>query len=279
MNYYIEMLRKSIKRVESDFNFSALIDHRSSKGSVREFIIKNFLRPFLPKCYGISGGQAFDKNGNISKQLDIVIYDDLHSYLAPYMSDFIYFPCESIYGNIEVKSFLDKKSFDEAVENIKSMKKLKREPVDGYYINPMKKFEIENISWNIQTVNEYMGIIFAYESVKPETVLSYIHEYINQNDSSLDYLPNMIVLFKEQTIIERFKKDDDGKYSISPFKDYDYFAILNYGDDILSVFILSILIMLRCIDLKAMKIEELIEDVNRLCLNNTNGIIPHIKVK
>lgn len=107
MNHYLEMLRKSIKRVEADFNFTALIDHNSSKGSVREYIIKNFLRPFLPKCYGISGGQAFDTNGLVSKQLDVVLYDDLHSYIAPYIDDFIYFPCESIYGNIEIKSNLD----------------------------------------------------------------------------------------------------------------------------------------------------------------------------
>ena len=89
MDYYIEMLRKSIARIEADFEFSTIIDHNASKGTFREQIVQKFLRPFLPNAYGISGGQAFDLDGAISKQLDVVIYDALHSYVAPYMDDFI----------------------------------------------------------------------------------------------------------------------------------------------------------------------------------------------
>lgn len=277
MNYYLEMLRKSIRRVEADFNLSALINHNSSKGSVREYIIKNFLRPFLPKCYGISGGQAFDFAGNLSKQLDIVIYDDLHSYVAPYMDDFIYFPCESIYGNIEIKTKLDNNSFNDAIENIKSMKTLKKEAIDGFYVNPIKKLSLDNIDWDIQVANDYMGIIFAYESVKSETVLNYIEDYVDQGKISIDYLPNLIVLFKEQKIICRYKNERDGKYSISYLKEYDGFMVLDYKEDILSFFLFSIMVMIRSIDLKAMKIEELVEEVNLLCLTNTKGIIPHVK--
>ena len=127
MDYYIEMLRKCIARIEADFEFSTIIDHNASKGTFREQIVQKFLRPFLPNAYGISGGQAFDLDGAISKQLDVVIYDALHSYVAPYMDDFIYFPCESVYGNIEIKSTLDKKSFMESLENIASLKALKRD--------------------------------------------------------------------------------------------------------------------------------------------------------
>ena len=105
MDYYFEMLRKSIARIQADFEFSAIIDHNVSKGTFREYIVKHFLRPFLPNAYGISGGQAFDSEGIISKQLDIVVYDALHSYIAPYMDDFIYFPCESVYGNIVIQFY------------------------------------------------------------------------------------------------------------------------------------------------------------------------------
>ena len=75
MEYYFEMLRKSIARIQADFDFSATIDHNVSKGTFREYIVKHFLRPFFPSAYGISGGQAFDSNEEISRQLDIVIYD------------------------------------------------------------------------------------------------------------------------------------------------------------------------------------------------------------
>ncbi len=46
--------------------------------------------------------------GNVSKQLDVVLYDTLYSYVVPYTEDFIQFPYEYVYGNIEIKSFLNK---------------------------------------------------------------------------------------------------------------------------------------------------------------------------
>ena len=103
MDYY-SALQKSGKILESYFEQSKDILHGGSKGTIRENIINKVIRPFLPFCSGISGGEAFDNQGNVSKQLDIVIYDAVFSYTVPYIDNFIQFPCESIYGNIEVKS-------------------------------------------------------------------------------------------------------------------------------------------------------------------------------
>ena len=236
MEYYLEMLRKSIKRLEADYDFSAIIDHNTSKGTFREHIVKQFLRPFLPGAYGVSGGQAFDEEGNISKQLDIVIYDAIHSYVAPYMDDFIYFPCESVYGNIEIKSRLDNKSFLEAVENIISLKKLKRKYSDTYQVTPIKELRIKGVTWEKSVTNEYFGIIFAYDGVSSEKVLEYIKEYSEKNPQNREYLPNIIVLLKSQTIISRYHRHEDGTYSFQPLKNFDGFYALNYADDILAEF-------------------------------------------
>lgn len=78
--------------------------------------------------------------------------------------------------------------FIDAVENIKSMKTLKKEAIDGYYVNPIRKLNINNINWDIQVANDYIGIIFAYESTKPETVINYIENYVSQEQSNNDYL-------------------------------------------------------------------------------------------
>lgn len=276
MDYYLTMLQKSISKLEAEFKFNASIEHNGSKGAIREFVVKEFLRPYLPKCYGVASGQAFDTEGQLSKQLDIVLFDDLYSYLSPYTEDFIYFPCESVYGVIEVKSKLNKTSFIEAVENIRSLKKLKRDKVDTYHINPMKDLRINNVSWNIETVNEYLGVVFAYESVAVETILSYFDEIVVSNEDELSSLPNMIVLFDKKTIIYRFKHlENEKKFEVSFFKEFNGYMALNFEEDILASFLLDIFVMLRCIDLKALDIKMITEKVNKKCLSNTVGVIPH----
>lgn len=275
MSVYLEFLRKSLKQVEAEFEFSASIDHNGLKGVFREYIIKKILRPFLPDIYGISSGQAFDKNDKISRQLDIVLYDKLYSYTVPFTKDFSYFPAESIYGAIEIKSSLDKNSFTDALENIESIKTLCKDNIDGYYINPYNRLDIKNVTWDIQVPkNTYLGIIFAYESVEVDTVIKYIEEEIN--NIGYEYMPNLIVLLNKKTIIYRYKTNDDGTYSIELSKDYNGFMAIRYDDEILSAFIISLLIALRNIYLKAMKIEELFEAINHNCIGPLNHSIPHL---
>ena len=276
MNYYLEMLRKSIKRIEADFDFSAIIDHNCSKGTFREQILKNFLKPFLPGCYGVSGGQAFDNDGNISKQLDVVVYDSLFSYLAPYMDDFIYFPCESIYGNIEIKSSLNKQSFNDAVENIASLKKLSRKAIDSYYVNPMKPLSINNVNWNIQAYSEYLGVIFAYESVSSSTVLQYINDGISDGTMDRDKLPNIIVLFKEQKIIIRYHQCEDGMYAIHPLGKFDGYLVEECGVNVLSEFLILLFVALRSIELRALDIEQLSKENHQSIFPNKQQGIEHL---
>lgn len=274
---YIEMLKKSVERVEADFNFSYEIDHNSSKGTFREHIVKRFLRPFLPGCYGISSGQAFDEYGNKSKQLDIVIYDSLFSYIAPFSAEFYYFPCESIYGNIEVKSQLDKNSLEEAIENIRSLKELIRQPVDTFYINAMTPLVIKNITFNIESTNEYFGIIFAYKSISSHMIL----EHLKKSSCKKEFLPNMIVLFNDKKIILRYKElNNENKYEISAFKDFDGYMVLECKESILAEFLLLLFISLRSITLKAMDIEKIFAKINGevLSFQGKGRIIDNIKI-
>ena len=278
MNYYLEMLKRSINRIEADFDFSAIIDHNCSKGTFREQVIKNFLRPFLPGRYGVSGGQAFDTSGEISKQLDVVVYDSLFSYIAPYMDDFIYFPCESVYGNIEIKSSLNKQSFREAAENIASLKNLKRKKIDTFYVNPMQPLIIDNVSWNITAVNEYIGIIFAYESVKAETILGYIKDGIMDGSLDREGLPNMIVLFKEKEILIRYHKCEDGMYGIHPLGQFDGYLVEECSENVLSEFLILLFIALRSIELRALDIQELSKEVHRSIFIDGKKSIKHLEI-
>ena len=273
------MLRKSIARVEADFDFSADIDHNASKGAFREKILKKLLRPFLPGAYGISGGQAFDSQGVISKQLDVVIYDAIHSYTAPYTDDFIYFPCESVFGNIEIKSKLNKQSLYDALKNIESLKKLKRNPIDTYYVNPIKPLQIANVNWDIQATSEYFGIVFAYESISGKKILEHIKSAIDEGVIQRDNIPNLIVLFKDQKIITRYQKCSDGMYTLQPLKTFNGLLIEECKDSVLADFLITLFIMLRSIELKAMDIEDMSRQIqSKLFSENykSNQVIDNI---
>ena len=75
----LQALRNATAHLEASFEDSKLFSQNLDRGEHREEIIKEFLRPFLPKCYGLNSGEVFSKDGKQSRQIDIVIYDDVFS--------------------------------------------------------------------------------------------------------------------------------------------------------------------------------------------------------
>ena len=203
--------------------------HRGSKGTVRENIVNQVIRPFLPACYGMSGGEAFDNEGNTSRQLDLVVYDAVFSYVIPYIDGFMQFPCESIYGNIEIKSYLNSEEFENAIKNIASMKSLKRKGTHSWTVTPQVAIQV-NGKPNDTDRNPYFGIIFAYDSVEVETILKYVSEL----EYTSDLLPNMIVLYSKKTIMIQAKNEQIEAY---PKNNFNRYVALECGDETLAVFI------------------------------------------
>ena len=260
---YIDALRKTSKKVDAEFESSSLINHSPSKGAFRENIIKLCIRPFLPQGYGISNGECFDKEGNVSKQLDAVIYDRLYSYVVPYTADFIQFPYESVYGNIEIKSFLDKKELFSAIDNIVSFKCLHRKKSDAAQIIPNRSITINGIQWDESGTNETFGIIFAFDSLSADKIIEHLRCI---GSESLPFLPNMIVLYKQKTVIVRikyYKNENVGREQLYPnfYGDYDAYMSLPCGDDTLPVFITNILIHSSHERISVMSIEDLINPI------------------
>lgn len=234
---YFSALKRSSAILDARFKQSQDILHSASKGTIRELIIKEVLRPFLPECYGLSGGECFDSNGKTSKQMDVVIYDKLYSYTIPYFDDFIQFPCESVYGNIEIKSKLNKDEFEKAINNVLSLKSLQRENSTPWTVNPNNKISIEGKP--DEKSNYFFGIIFAYESVDYKTVLNYIKEI----DLEPKYLPNAIILYSENVIL--LPMDKDSIYSTPLIDDFWGYEAIHCEDDTIALFILLVINYLR----------------------------------
>ncbi len=228
MDYYTALL-KSGKILDAYFEQSKDILHNGNKGTVRENIVNKVIRPFLPLCYGLSGGEAFDNEGQISKQLDLVVYDNVFSYIIPYIDNYIQFPCESIYGNIEIKSFLDKDELMKAIDNIKSMKCLKRQGTHSWTVTPLVSIQVNGMPDNTDR-NPYFGIIFAYDSLDPSTIL----EHMKTINISASLLPNAIVMYRKNAIIIQAKKQFIEGF---PCNDFDKYVLLDCGDETFAIFI------------------------------------------
>jgi RNA:NAD 2'-phosphotransferase (TPT1/KptA family) len=64
------------KRLQIEFDLlNRLISHAGEKGRANENVLINLIVKFLPKRYSIGSGIIIDKDGNSSRQIDVIVYD------------------------------------------------------------------------------------------------------------------------------------------------------------------------------------------------------------
>lgn len=122
-----EVFESISKKMTLDFSeVTSRINHNGEKGTARENVLQNYLRNYIPDKYTFSKGTIIDCNDNQSRQVDIIIHD---KYTTPYLIDMDstkVIPVESVYAVIEVKSTLTKEELRKSIENINSVKQLKK---------------------------------------------------------------------------------------------------------------------------------------------------------
>jgi len=121
----------------------ANITHSGSKGDALENAWIEWLRNYLPSRYSVDKAIVIDSDGNISHQMDIVIYDNWFTPFIFTQNGFHYIPAEGVYAVFEVKPDIsassDKKhNIAYAGEKIESVRTLKREAAT--FINGGIKF-------------------------------------------------------------------------------------------------------------------------------------------
>ena len=240
-----DVIKTATPNFDAEYNMSKIVQHSASKGALREFLLREIIKPFLPKRYGLCNGECFDSHDGVSKQLDVIVYDDLFSYAVP-MGEYYMMPFESAYGEIEVKSMLNKEAFFESIENIASFKSLIKETPEDCQVLPNLAIEIDGIKWNKTGFTKPFGVVFAYDSMEPKTVLNYFHEIKPLNPS---LMPDMIVLLKKKTIIFRLFYESE-KFYVTTSNTYQGFITLPCEDDTLPIFLSYILSRTRDTRLK-----------------------------
>lgn len=130
--------------------------HSGENGRNKEDLLLEFLRSYLPKRYSLGTGFILDSSETKSNQNDIIIYDSFWSSILFPDSVSQFFPIESVYGVIEVKSKLDKKELKTTIAKAAKVKKM---PTRGI----SKRAHSSGIK-------EPLYAIFAYDSLELSTV-------------------------------------------------------------------------------------------------------------
>lgn len=114
-----EQMQASLK-VNREF-----IGHSGSKGDATEQHWIEFLRVYLPDRYKADKAIVIDSTGNVSEQMDVVIYDAIYTPFIFKQDGFMYIPAESVYAVFEVKQDV-KGHIEYAAQKVESVRKLKR---------------------------------------------------------------------------------------------------------------------------------------------------------
>ncbi|OEV27511.1 hypothetical protein AN219_22755 [Streptomyces nanshensis] len=164
--------------MNEDFQRAGAFQHKGGKGASREGIFHEFAKDYLPgHVRAFHNAEIISVNGETSAQCDTVICDRSTPPLLD-MDGYRIVPNECVYGLVEVKSFLDGDGLRKDCEKIRKAKTL---PKTAYQKNlgGQRRQAPEDFK-PFPTV----GMIFAFDSINPETLGTHFAEWCSEHDRS-----------------------------------------------------------------------------------------------
>jgi hypothetical protein len=233
----LQSLRNEARKIAADIENSKLFTNMGDRGAFREAIVANFLRPFLPECYGLSNGEVFAADGSQSAQVDIVIYDAVFSTVLFKNGPCQLFPAESVFGSIEVKSNLTMDEFRTDCDKIASLKQLPRSQADQLQFLPHVHFDANPavFSYGGRATNPYVGFIFGYRGIGPEAIGAELDQRLRERPEKKQLLPDFVFVAQPGYVLLRCTNNAVAP----PGHDFTRFAHLNIGDDALPFFFVT----------------------------------------
>ena len=107
-------------------NCREVIRHPGAKGDASESEWKTMLNAYLPRRYSADKAFVIDCDGNISDQIDVVLYDRQYSPFLFNQNDAKYLPAESVYAVLEVRQAFSSGNIRYAGEKASSVRRLRR---------------------------------------------------------------------------------------------------------------------------------------------------------
>jgi hypothetical protein len=106
-----------------------IIPHAGTKGTASELHWLTMLNNYLPERYFVDNAFVLDCDGNLSDQIDVVIYDRQYSPFLFNQNFVKYVPAESVYAVLEVRQEIDLENVKYAGEKVASVRRLRRTSV------------------------------------------------------------------------------------------------------------------------------------------------------
>lgn len=187
----IKIYFKDISKVlEAQSNLSSNVQHKGLIGQNRELFIQNFIKKSFPKKFVIGTGEIIDSSDKLSKQADIVIYDE-------FMPTFDYgsskhFLSSGVLAHIEVKSNLNSDKLKEALAVTKSIKELNRDIDASMHFGNLPK-----------KINSF---VFAYDGMNKKTFKEKIQEFY-KDEKDMDNIVDAVCVLNKYVMVKIYNKD------------------------------------------------------------------------
>ena len=118
--------------IEQSLSLSSL-QHKPTKGQLRELFVTNIPKPFLSSQFEIGTGVIINQKGEQSDQTDIIIYDTRT--IPPFIKEqnIGVYPAESVIGVVEVKSRLSRPEIEAAEASARKLHTRIFSPISNLY--------------------------------------------------------------------------------------------------------------------------------------------------
>jgi len=122
-----------IEGLEAKIRASSSVNHKLTKGELRELFVSTVLASFLSNQFDVGTGIVVNQKEEQSRQTDIILYDN--RILPPFIKQqhIGVYPAESVLGTIEVKSHLTNKALLDAEASAKRLHEEIFEPRSSIY--------------------------------------------------------------------------------------------------------------------------------------------------
>jgi hypothetical protein len=147
--FYRQIAIDAIEKTMAAASSSGMLDQPGIKGRMREIVIEELVKPFLSPRIKAVTGTIVDAHGNLSSQIDVILYDEQVTPPILFSEGIGVIPCHSVVATIEVKSKMTRGELKDAVENARSVKFLHYDyhniPISGERIRLILDLELINL--------------------------------------------------------------------------------------------------------------------------------------
>ena len=193
-------------------------------GASREKAVRDKLKQVLPQGAGVGTGFVIDLQGNVSQQMDIVLYEQALCpvYRINDSDEAAYYPCEGVFAVGEVKSDIGTKEFKDVLQKIESVKTRRRYDgknlpylLDKPRVSSRKYGSVHSIDEEYRQNEHWGNQVFGFGigrkmSIARASALRLLNERLTAPNGK--HTPN-IILALDGTVLSPFAQENTPAYS------------------------------------------------------------------